>query len=77
MRQIELRGSYGEMGHQQGYPLKHMGMTLPPPDPKMIRFAKQCEEIVGQYAPELLEEMRGLDIAAGHPCQVKYQTVSF
>ncbi len=63
MHQIELKGSYEQMGRQQGHPLK--GMTLPPPDPKMLRFAKQCEEIVGQYAPDLLDEMRGLAEAAG------------
>ena len=62
MHQIELRGSYEEMGRQQGRPLK--GMTLPPSDPRMLRFAKQCEEIVGQHAPELLDEIRGLAEAA-------------
>jgi hypothetical protein len=55
MHQIELRGSYEEMGRQQGRPLK--GMILPPPDPKMLRFARRCEEIVGQYTPELLDEV--------------------
>jgi len=62
MHQIEVRGSYKEMGRQQGRPLT--GMILPPPDPKMLRFAKQCEEVVGQYAPELLDEIRGLAEAA-------------
>jgi hypothetical protein len=62
MHQIEVRGSYEEMGRQQGRPLK--GMTLPLPTPKMLRFARQCEEVVGQYAPELLDEMRGLAKAA-------------
>jgi hypothetical protein len=69
MHQIELRGSYEEMGRQQGRPLK--GMILPPPDPKMLRFAKQCEEVVGQYAPELLDEIRGLAEAA----EVAYDTL--
>jgi hypothetical protein len=62
VHQIELRGSYEQMGRQQGRPLK--GITLPLPDPKMLRFAKQCEEIVRQYAPELLDEMQGLAEAA-------------
>jgi predicted choloylglycine hydrolase len=31
----------------------------------MLRFAKQCAEIVEQYAPELLEELRALGEAAG------------
>ena len=62
MHQIELRGSYEEMGRQQGRPLK--GMTLPPSDSRLLRCAKQCEEIVGQHAPELLDEIRGLAAAA-------------
>ena len=65
MHQVELRGSPEEMGRQQGRPLKQIGLTFPPPEPKMLRFAKQCEEIVGQYAPELLDEMRGLAEVAG------------
>ena len=62
MHQIELRGSCEQIGRQQGRLLK--GMTFPPPDPKVLRFAKRCEEVVGQYAPELLDEMRGLAEAA-------------
>ena len=64
MHQVELCGSYEEMGRQQGRPLKEVGLTFPPPEPKMLRFAKQCEKVVGQYAPELLDEMRGLAEAA-------------
>jgi hypothetical protein len=30
----------------------------------MLRFARQCEEVVKQYAPELLDEVRGLAEAA-------------
>lgn len=64
MHQVELYGTYEQMGHQQGLPLKQIGMTLPPPNPKMLRFAKQCEQVVEQYAPELLDEIRGLAEAA-------------
>ncbi|MBC7264974.1 MAG: hypothetical protein H5T64_11560 [Chloroflexi bacterium] len=65
MYHIKLRGNYEEMGHQQGRPLKGSGLTIAPPEPKRLRLAKQCEEIVRQYAPELLDEMRGLAEAAG------------
>ncbi len=65
MYQVELRGSYEQIGQQQGRPLKQMGLAFSPPEPKMLRFARQCEEIVGQYAPEFLDEMRGLAEAAG------------
>ena len=65
MHQVELCGSYEQMGHQQGRPLRQIGLTFPPPDQKMLRFAKLCEEIVGQHAPGFLDEMRGLAKAAG------------
>lgn len=64
MHHAKLRGSYEQMGHQQGRPLKRIGFTLEPPEEKMLRFAKRCEEIVGRYAPELLDEMHGLAEAA-------------
>lgn len=64
MYHAKLRGSYRHMGHQQGRPLKRIGFTLPPPEEKMLRFARQCEEILGQHMPELLDEIRGLAEAA-------------
>ena len=69
MHQVELRGSYEQMGRQQAQRL--MGWTPPPPEPKMLRFAKQCEEMMDQYAPELLDEMRGMAEASG----VDYDTL--
>jgi predicted choloylglycine hydrolase len=70
MHQVTLRGSYEEMGRQQGRFLK--GLTLPRPDQKMLRLAKQCEEVMAQYAPELLDEMRGLAEAA----ELDYETLA-
>ena len=63
MHQVELRGSHEEMGRQQARRL--MGWTPSPPEPKMLRFAKQCEAMMDQHAPELLDEMRGMAEAAG------------
>lgn len=60
MYHIKLSGSYEQMGRKQGRLLKRSGFTLPPPEKKMLRFAKQCEEIVSQYMPELLDEIRGV-----------------
>jgi hypothetical protein len=62
MHRVELRGGYQEMGRQQGTPLQ--GWDLGAPEPKALRFAKQCEEQIGRYAPELLEEIRGVATAA-------------
>ena len=63
MHQVELRGSYEQMGRQQAQRLK--GWTPPPPEPKMLRFAKQCEEMMGQYARQFLDELPGMAKAAG------------
>lgn len=60
MYHFKLSGTYYEMGLKQGRPLKRGGFTPPPPEKKRLRFAKQCEQIVGQYMPELLEELRGV-----------------
>jgi predicted choloylglycine hydrolase len=61
---LELNGSYEEMGIRQGLSLKRAGVKLPSPSPKMLRFARNCEEITAQYAPELLEELRALSETA-------------
>ncbi len=62
MHRVELRGDYKEMGHQQAPPLK--GWQIPPPEPKMLRFAKQCEDLMMQHAPELVQEIQGIAEAA-------------
>lgn len=64
MNRLELRGSYQEIGVQQGRLLRQIGLEIPPPEQRMRRFAKQCAEIMAQYAPELLEELRALGAAA-------------
>ena len=64
MHNVDLRGSYAQMGRQQGLLLREAGFGLPPPDPRMLRFARQCEELVGRHAPELLEEMQAVGGAA-------------
>jgi len=71
MHQVQLRGSYEQMGRQHGRSLKQAGLDLPPPDPKMLRFARQCEGLVGQFAPELLDELHGLAEAS----EVDYDTL--
>lgn len=62
MHKVELRGTYAEMGRPQGLSLR--GLPLPPPDARMVRFARQCEEQLAEYAPELLEELRSVAEAA-------------
>ncbi len=64
MHHVDLRGTHAEMGRQQGLILREAGFGLPPPEPKMLRFARQCEELVARHAPELLEEMHGVADAA-------------
>ncbi|MBN1661516.1 MAG: hypothetical protein JXA93_24195 [Anaerolineae bacterium] len=63
MFRVELRGSYADMGRQQALPRDVW--SPPPPDPKVLCFAKQCEEHLALHGPELLEEMRGFAEASG------------
>jgi len=63
MYQVELRGTYAEIGRQQALP---PGMwSPPPPEPHVLHFARRCEEHLALHGPELLEEMRGFAEAAG------------
>lgn len=64
MFQTRQRGTPIEMGHQLGLGLKQAGVKFSAPDPKVLRFARRCEEHVAQHAPELLEELRALAEAA-------------
>jgi hypothetical protein len=48
------------MGRQYAATWKGLVAALPPPHPKLHRFAKECEVVMEQYAPELLVELRAL-----------------
>jgi len=63
MHQLELRGSYTDIGRQQAPPLR--GWDLGPADPRQLCFARRCEELMARHAPELLDEIRGIAEAAG------------
>ncbi len=67
MHRVDLRGAYAEMGRQQGLILRESGFGLPPPDPKILHFARHRQELVA----------RSLDLAVGYPCQNRYETVAF
>ncbi|UCG37373.1 MAG: hypothetical protein JSV64_03625 [Candidatus Bathyarchaeota archaeon] len=72
MYQARLKGSYYEMGLQQGKMMKRR--ILPSiwsasfhetVDPARIEFADECEEIVRQYMPDFLDELQGISDAFG------------
>lgn len=58
MYHVDLRGSYAEMGRQQGLILREAGFGLPPPEPKMLRFARRCEELVTRRRLSVPEPVR-------------------
>jgi len=67
MYKARLKGTYYEMGHQQGEMMKRG--SLPPiwsesfhdsVNPERAEFANECEEIVRRYMPDFLEELRGI-----------------
>jgi hypothetical protein len=66
MIHLDFSGTYDQIGQQHGQVLgEGGGFTLPPPKPEVLPFVRQCEEIMDEFAPELLEEMRALAGAAG------------
>jgi hypothetical protein len=66
MIHLDLTGTCTQIGQQYGLAARAGGdFTLPPPKPEVLPFVRQCEEILDQFAPELLEEMRALAGAAG------------
>jgi predicted choloylglycine hydrolase len=69
MHKVRVDGSYRQMGLQQGLGLKETGFVLPKQAAKMVRFAKKCEELVKQFAPEYLEEIGGVAEGAGLDCE--------
>lgn len=65
MNEHELAGSYYEMGWQYGVFLGRSGFSLEGISEEQLRFSRECESVVAEYAPELLEEMRGVADGGG------------
>lgn len=58
MRTTVISGSYYEMGYKLGSQYKDF-FKPPPCHPEKLKLSYQCREIVKQYIPDLLEEIRG------------------
>lgn len=67
MYRARLKGTYYEMGYQQGRMMKRG--SLPPiwsesiqetVNPRRTEFANECEEIVRQHMPSFLDELHGV-----------------
>lgn len=65
MEKLVLRGTYREMGCRQGCLLKEAGFRVPPPEEKMLDFARRCGEHMDRFAPDLMEELIGISEGAG------------
>lgn len=66
MIHVDLSGTYAEIGHQYGQVINKEGdLTLPPPKSEVLPFVRQCEEILEEFAPELIEEMHAMARSAG------------
>ena len=63
MNNLNLQGSYYEMGTQLGKMLKGR-LELPEATTKKLDWASSCESVMKQYTPELLEELQGIADAA-------------
>jgi predicted choloylglycine hydrolase len=60
MQEIELTGSYYEMGQQYGRLLTQGGFSPEPASPEKRQFVRDCEPAVQEHTPELLDELRGI-----------------
>jgi predicted choloylglycine hydrolase len=72
MYQARLKGTYYEMGYQQGEMMKRKALPSTwlqsfgeEVNPARKDFAEKCEGIVCQYMPEFLEELHGVSDAVG------------
>ncbi|MFX0150692.1 MAG: C45 family autoproteolytic acyltransferase/hydrolase, partial [Candidatus Hodarchaeota archaeon] len=63
MKNLKLEGSYYEMGTQLGKMIRGR-LELPEADAKKQEWASNCESVMRQYTPELLEELQGIADAA-------------
>jgi hypothetical protein len=60
MREYELAGDHHGMGRRNAVLAGRAGDAPEPPTPRQLRFASECEAVVGKHAPWLLEEIRGV-----------------
>ncbi|MFW9991000.1 MAG: C45 family autoproteolytic acyltransferase/hydrolase [Candidatus Odinarchaeota archaeon] len=60
MFQVKLKGSYYDMGFEQGKELKKGGFVPPPSSERRFAFASECEQLAKKYIPGILEELRGI-----------------
>lgn len=65
MNEHALAGDYHEMGRQYGAFLGQSGFSLEGISEEQFRFSRECEFVVEEHAPELLEEMRGIADGGG------------
>jgi predicted choloylglycine hydrolase len=73
MRQIELAGSYAELGRAYGQIIvdQKLNRWWQKPGAKTLAFAEACEQEIRRHAPGFLEELRGI----AEVCQTNYGTV--
>ncbi len=64
MKELRVRGSYYDMGHQFGKSLHEWHREFSPSD-ELLQFAWRCEAAAQKYAPGILEELRGVSESSG------------
>lgn len=64
MQHLTLSGTPAQIGAQHGAIMARVGLQLPPTNPQMMAFAEECEKIVGQHMPKVVEEMYAFAEAA-------------
>ena len=64
MREIRIKGTYHEMGAAFGRTLSKWHRRFIP-NKEHLKFAWECEHAAQRFAPEILEEIRGVAEASG------------
>jgi hypothetical protein len=64
MQEYQLSGDHYEMGRLNALLMRRAGYpTQETVTPRQLRFARECEAAVGEHAPWLIEEVRGVEDA--------------
>ena len=70
MKEFRIKGSYYDMGKTFGKTLSNWHRQFKPND-KLLEFARKCEDAVAKFAPDILDELRGIAEVSG----AKYESL--
>jgi predicted choloylglycine hydrolase len=70
MKEFRMKGSYYNIGKTFGKTLSNWHRQFKPND-KLLEFARKCEDAVAKFAPDILDELKGIAEVSG----AKYESL--